>query len=132
MNRFVILSILISFTLFSFGQDCPVVDSAFLIKKAKKTIIKTNRKFYKNPPELNIAWENYKITCGKSIDCYNKKFDFYFVSFIDSEGHFANVIFEYKSKRKLILLDCHFTISTPQEILDSIKQDPESYWGCNV
>jgi hypothetical protein len=132
MNRIILLSILICFSVFSFGQNCPLIDSNLLIKKAKKTIIKTNKNLYEKPPELNIAWENYKIVCGKSIDCSNKNFDFYLVSFVDSEGHYANVIFEYKSKRKLMFLECHFTIDTPQQILDSIKKDPEYYWGCNV
>jgi hypothetical protein len=132
MNRLLFVLALLIFGINSFGQNCPEIDSVFLIKKAKKTILKTNKDLYKTPPVLNINWKNCEILCGKSVNCENKTFDFILIGFVDSKGGYAIVIYEYKSKKKLLFQECKFSIDNPKQILDSIKKDPQYYWGCNV
>jgi hypothetical protein len=130
--RLLIVFALLTFGVKSFGQNNPEIDTAFMIKKAKKTIIKTNKDLYETPPILKINWDKYEILSGNSVNCENNPFVFFLVGFIDSQGHYAIVIFEYKSKRKLLFQECKFSIDKPNKIMEDIIKDPQYYWGCNV
>lgn len=132
MKKFIIISILISFPAFVFGEKCPEIDIIFLAKQAKGIILKTNRKLFAEPSKLNIDWNEYRIICGNSIDCSKNDFVFIIISFTNSNGNYANVIFEYKSKKKFVWLECHFTIEPMPKILNDIKADPDSFWNCNI
>jgi hypothetical protein len=132
MKRLINLIIIVCFPAFVFGAKCPEIDTAFIAKQAKRMIIKTNKNLYEDSSKLDIDWNAYQLICGKSIDCSKNDFVFILVSFTNSNGNYANAIFEYKSKKKFVLLECHFTIDPVHNILNDIKLDPENFWNCNI
>ena len=132
MKRLFLIVLLTGCGVFAFGQPSSEMDTAYLVKKAKKSILKFNKRIFKNPPELRINWDDYQILGGTSTDCSDRSFEFLLVSFSDFEGHYAQVIMEYVKKRKLVFLECKFTLNNPEKILDDIEKDPKYYWGCDV
>jgi hypothetical protein len=132
MVRILVFSALLSIGITSFGQNCPEIDTVYLVQKAKKSIIKTNQDLYKTPPVLKINWDHAEIFCGNSVDCDHKAFVFFLIGFVDSAGHYATVIFEHKSKRKFLLLEVMFSIDSPKQIFDGIVEDPHYDWGCDI
>ena len=130
MKKLIFIIIILDIGLFANGQNCSDIDTDLVIKKSKNIIIKTNKNLYANPPELNIFWDSFEIKCGTSIDCDNVNFNFILISFIDSEGHFADVIYKNKSKNRIKFIDCHFTIDKPEKTYKELI-DSNNYWICH-
>ena len=129
--KILLLAIFLSFSYISLGQNCFELDTTFTVEKSKEIVIETNKHIYQNPPTLTFDWKAFSFYCGKSVDCKDNTFDFLLVSFIDTEGHFANIIFKYISKKNIELLNCHFTIDKPEKVFKEIE-GKNDYWNCDI